>query len=111
MGRRLLQRLQQGVEGGDGEHVDFVDDVDLVAPLAGGEVDLLAQQANVVDAGVAGGVDLDQVEEAGLVDGVAERAGVCLLYTSEAADERPSVDLGGRRIITKKKKKKKKIKT
>src|SRR5678815_6143180 len=29
----------------------------------------------------------------------------CLLYTSDAADERPSVDLGGRRIITKKKKK------
>mgnify|MGYP003380552413 CR=1 FL=1 len=31
----------------------------------------------------------------------------CLLYTSDAADERSSVDLGGRRII----KKKKKIKT
>ena len=28
----------------------------------------------------------------------------CLLYTSDAADERSSVDLGGRRIITKKKK-------
>ena len=26
----------------------------------------------------------------------------CLLYTSDAADERSSVDLGGRRIITKK---------
>src|SRR5678816_311116 len=30
---------------------------------------------------------------------------VCLLYTSDAADERSSVDLGGRRIIKKKKKK------
>ena len=29
----------------------------------------------------------------------------CLLYTSDAADERSSVDLGGRRIIKKKKKK------
>ena len=28
----------------------------------------------------------------------------CLLYTSDAADERSSVDLGGRRIINKKKK-------
>ena len=28
--------------------------------------------------------------------------GVCLLYTSDAADERSSVDLGGRRIIKKK---------
>ena len=36
-----------------------------------------------------------------------ERSGepyvVCLLYTSDAADERSSVDLGGRRIIKKKK--------
>ncbi len=32
----------------------------------------------------------------------------CLLYTSDAADERSSVDLGGRRIIKKKKSKKKK---
>ena len=30
---------------------------------------------------------------------------VCLLYTSDAADERSSVDLGGRRIIKKNKKK------
>ena len=27
---------------------------------------------------------------------------LCLLYTSDAADERSSVDLGGRRIIKKK---------
>ena len=33
-----------------------------------------------------------------------ENAGACLLYTSDAADERSSVDLGGRRIIKKKKK-------
>ena len=30
-------------------------------------------------------------------------SGICLLYTSDAADERSSVDLGGRRIIKKKK--------
>ena len=29
----------------------------------------------------------------------------CLLYTSDAADERSSVDLGGRRIIKKKREK------
>ena len=33
------------------------------------------------------------------------RPGTCLLYTSDAADERSSVDLGGRRIIKKKKNK------
>ena len=31
------------------------------------------------------------------------QASTCLLYTSDAADERSSVDLGGRRIIKKKK--------
>ena len=33
-----------------------------------------------------------------------QRYTTCLLYTSDAADERSSVDLGGRRIIKKKKK-------
>ena len=32
-----------------------------------------------------------------------DEAGDCLLYTSDAADERSSVDLGGRRIINKQK--------
>ena len=35
--------------------------------------------------------------------GTLEWYSVCLLYTSDAADERSSVDLGGRRIIKKKK--------
>src|SRR5678815_6113365 len=38
------------------------------------------------------------------VDKIAKDV-TCLLYTSDAADERSSVDLGGRRIIKKKKKK------
>eukprot|EP00658_Telonema_sp_P-2_P053929 TRINITY_DN4271_c0_g1_i19.p2 TRINITY_DN4271_c0_g1~~TRINITY_DN4271_c0_g1_i19.p2 ORF type:complete len:121 (-),score=15.60 TRINITY_DN4271_c0_g1_i19:94-456(-) len=37
---------------------------------------------------------------------VAARRMDCLLYTSDAADEEDSVDLGGRRIIKKKKKRK-----
>ena len=35
--------------------------------------------------------------------GVNTNVNICLLYTSDAADERSSVDLGGRRIIKKKK--------
>src|SRR5674536_45751 len=44
---------------------------------------------------------------AGLVDSgrTSEVSHVCLLYTSDAADEEDSVDLGGRRIIKKKQKK------
>ena len=33
---------------------------------------------------------------------IDELSNICLLYTSDAADERSSVDLGGRRIIKKK---------
>ena len=41
---------------------------------------------------------------AAMLAGVLETVAVytCLLYTSDAADERSSVDLGGRRIIKKK---------
>ena len=35
-------------------------------------------------------------------NGTGSRAWACLLYTSDAADERSSGDLGGRRIIKKK---------
>ena len=42
---------------------------------------------------------------------IAGRYVACLLYTSDAADERSSVDLGGRRIINKKKHIKKKKNT
>ena len=38
-----------------------------------------------------------------IVSGAFCKACACLLYTSDAADERSSVDLGGRRIIKKKK--------
>ena len=43
-----------------------------------------------------------QQERVGLALDAGQRHGPCLLYTSDAADERSSVDLGGRRIIKKK---------
>ena len=46
-------------------------------------------------------IDDSQMARLGLRD---ELGRICLLYTSDAADERSSVDLGGRRIIKKKKK-------
>ena len=46
------------------------------------------------------GAEVDALLE--MIDGYTEPC-CCLLYTSDAADERSSVDLGGRRIIKKKK--------
>eukprot|EP00658_Telonema_sp_P-2_P084373 TRINITY_DN9355_c0_g1_i7.p1 TRINITY_DN9355_c0_g1~~TRINITY_DN9355_c0_g1_i7.p1 ORF type:complete len:118 (+),score=43.34 TRINITY_DN9355_c0_g1_i7:148-501(+) len=44
-----------------------------------------------------------QLEQSG-ISLPQQRSAPCLLYTSDAADEEDSVDLGGRRIIKKKKK-------
>ena len=49
------------------------------------------------------GFAINKVKD-GATDQVLLLLSLCLLYTSDAADERSSVDLGGRRIIKKKKK-------
>ena len=49
------------------------------------------------------GVRITDIDGHQVVDAVGGLWNVCLLYTSDAADERSSVDLGGRRIIKKKK--------
>ncbi len=72
--RRLLERLQERVEGLGREHVDLVDDVDLALAGEGRELDILAQGPDLVDAPVRGPVDLDHVEAAALGDLRARRA-------------------------------------
>ena len=72
---------------------DRGDVVHPVAPLAWGARLCVTHDASHAGAGVA---DLLARRHLQL------RAGACLLYTSDAADERSSVDLGGRRIIKKK---------
>ena len=54
--------------------------------------------------GLNRGLWLDEIANVGVLTRPAVMAlfNVCLLYTSDAADERSSVDLGGRRIIKKK---------
>ena len=76
--RRLLDRLEERVEGLRREPVDFVDDEDLVAvadrrDAEAGDDDV----ADLVDLGVGGGVDLEDVHVAALGDldaGVADAA-------------------------------------
>ena len=47
--------------------------------------------------------DVPRLGDIAGLDVVHLQCHICLLYTSDAADERSSVDLGGRRIIKKKK--------
>src|SRR5664280_1401048 len=49
----------------------------------------------------AAGTGEDFAQSAAALDGAVCVRGACLLYTSDAADEEDSVDLGGRRIIKK----------
>jgi len=96
MRRRLLERLEQRVEGRIAQHVHFVNDVDFVAAFTGPEAHLLAQLADVVYAVVAGRVDLDQVEHAPFVDGDAGGALVAgALLFGGGAVEGLGQDAGG----------------
>src|ERR1700733_984166 len=76
--RRLLQDLQQRIEGSIGDLVGFVEQVDLVAIAGGGVARWLAQLANLVDPAVGGGIDFDYVQGvagANLRAGLADPAG------------------------------------
>ena len=69
--RRLLERLEERVPGVLRDLVGLVEDVDLAPEVRGRVVQALAQLADVVDAAVGRGIDLDQVQRPALADGVA----------------------------------------
>ena len=71
MGRGLLQDLQQGVEGGDGQHVDLVDDIHPVLHAGGGIDRLVPEGPDLVHAVVGGRVQLQHVQKAAVVDAQA----------------------------------------
>ena len=65
----------------------------------------VTQGPAVTNGGSSFGSSFGDIDNDGDLDFIVTNAFTCLLYTSDAADERSSVDLGGRRIIKKKKKK------
>ena len=76
---RLFEGLEQGVEGGVGDLVRLVEDVDLVLVARGAVAGGVAQLADLVDAAVGGGVDLDDVDGVAGADlgaGLADVAGL-----------------------------------
>ena len=79
--RRLLQDFQKGVEGGGGEHVDLVHDINPLADVGGGVNRFVPEGPDLIHAVVGGGVQLQHVQEAAAVDshaGGALPAGVPL---------------------------------
>src|SRR5262249_32431447 len=71
---RLLQGLQQGVEGLGRQHMNFIDNIDLVARAAGAVLDVAADLAPFVNAAVAGAVDLEHVDVIAAGDALADFA-------------------------------------
>ena len=85
MRRRFLKCLEQGVESIARQHVDFVNDVDLVARRDGGIAHLLDDLAHIVDPGIRGRVHLDHVDMAPLGDRGAR------LAHAAGVDRRPAL--------------------
>ena len=73
---RLLEGFEQRVESLAGEHVDFVNDVDLAAGLRGRHAHFFLEVAHIVNAAVGCGVNLDHIEQ--LVFGDGRAHGACV---------------------------------
>jgi len=61
MGWGFFKGLEQRVESAGGKHVNFVNDEYLVAKPGWEVPDIVAQLTDIVDAGIRGAVDLDDV--------------------------------------------------
>ena len=95
VGGGLLQDLQQGVEGGGGQHVDLIHDVHTLPHGGGGVHRLVPQGADLVHAVVGGGVQFQHVQNGAVFDaqtGGAPVAGVAIHRS--LAVYRPGQDLG-----------------
>ena len=98
VGRRLLQRFQERVEGLGGQHVDFVDDRDAEAVALRGVADRLDQLARVLDLAVGGAVDLVDVERVAAGEDLPAGRALAARMDGRAllAVQRPGQDAGGR---------------
>ena len=73
--RRLLQDLQQGVEGREGQHVDLVDDIDPLFDSGGGVDGLVPQGPDLVHTVIGRGVQLQNVQKAAVLNAKAGGTG------------------------------------
>src|SRR5690606_4969238 len=69
MWRRLLERLEQGIEGLLREHVNLIDNIDFVTAFRRRYDDRVSEASHIIDAIIRSGVNLDDVQALG--DGFA----------------------------------------
>jgi hypothetical protein len=71
MGWRFLQGLEKGIERLRREHMDFVDNIDLIPAVARHVFHIFSKLADLVDASVGGPVDLKHINRHALGDFLA----------------------------------------
>ena len=91
---RLFQRFQHGVESRFGQHVHFVDDIDFVLTGRRRILGVFQHLADVVDTGIGGGIDFQQIDKTAAVDfaataALAARLAVVRVFTVQAFGQNP----------------------
>jgi len=76
MGWWFLKRFEQGVGGFFGEHMDLVYNIDLVTSLVGSIVDPLTEVSDVINATIAGSINLNNIQSPTLGYCLAHRASI-----------------------------------
>ena len=98
---RFLERFEESIEGGVGDLVRLVEDVDFVLVARGAVSGGVAEFADLVDAAVGGGVDFDDIDGvagadlgAGLTDFAGLGGGADIAADGVAAVKRHGEDAG-----------------
>ncbi len=73
----FLKSFKQSVRGTVTKHVDFVYDVDLVAGLVGGIIDLFTEAPNIINSSVTGSINFYDIK--------GSTIGYCLAYGASIA--------------------------
>ncbi len=76
MWRWFFECLQEGIRSAGTKHVDFIYDVDLVTGFAGSIVDSFTEVADIINAGVTGGINFYDIQSPALGYCLAHRASV-----------------------------------
>lgn len=89
MRRRLFKGFKQGVRGAGTQHVNFVNDVDLVPRFVRSVINSFPEVADIIHAGVAGGVNFNDIQSSAFGDCLTHLAGIAgftLAFSGETVD-------------------------
>ena len=62
VGGGFFQRLEQGLSGGSGDSMDFIDNIDLPPPLNGRKLAFFDNIPHLLDPRVAGSINLPDIQ-------------------------------------------------